>query len=316
MDLSIIIVAYKNKNILRECLKCIKKANLGLSYEIIVVDNASGDGTAKMLNFEFPEVVAIVSPRNLGFAGGNNLAVARAWGDKILFLNPDVVICQGAAEKMSAYLDNHPEAGLVGPKLLNADGTLQYSVYRFPKWYTPIFRRTPLGLLPFGKRHLRDYLMVDWNHNEVKDVDWLLGSALIMRKADYGKSAHPLLPPPPDGRGRQSGGGIAKFDERFFLYFEDGDLARQVWAGGTPPHQLVNGSIVDKEKSFKAMMLRAPEERLSNWWGGKKVVYLPYAQMIHFHRRESAHFGFIKGLFHKPTREHIKSWIKYFWKWR
>jgi len=260
MDLSITIVAYKNKNILRECLKCIKKANIGLSYEIIVVDNASGDGTAKMLNFEFPEVVAIVSSRNLGFAGGNNLAVARAWGDKILFLNPDVVICQGAVEKTAAYLDNHPEAGLVGPKLLNADGTLQYSAFRFPTIFTPLFRRTPLGLFSFGKKHLRNYLMMDWNHNEVKEVDWLLGSALMMRKSDYGR--------------------LAKFDERFFLYFDDCDLARQVWVSG------------------------------------KKVVYVPHAQMIHFHRRESAHFGFIKGLFHKPTREHIKSWIKYFWKWR
>jgi N-acetylglucosaminyl-diphospho-decaprenol L-rhamnosyltransferase len=260
MDLSIIIVSYNNKNILRECLRCVKKANIGLSYEIIVLDNASGDGTVKMLRFEFPEVITIASSRNTGFAAGNNLAVRQAKGNKILFLNPDIVVLPGSVEKMAAYLDAHQEAGLVGPKLLNPDGTLQYSAFRFPKFFTPLFRRTPLGLLPFGKKRLREYLMMDWNHNETKEVDWLLGSALMMRKSDYGR--------------------LAKFDERFFLYFDDCDLARQVWISG------------------------------------KKVVYLPHAQMIHFHRRESAHFGFIKGLFHKPTREHIKSWIKYFWKYR
>lgn len=260
MDISIIIVAYNNKNLLRENLKCVKKANIDLSYEVIVVDNASRDGTVKMLKFEFPEVVTIPSPINSGFAAGNNLGASCAKGDKLLFLNPDMIIEREAVLKMSAYLDAHPEAGLVGPKLLNPDGTLQYSAYRFPKWYTPILRRTPLGLLPSGKRHLRWYLVMDWNHNEVFEVDWLLGSALAMRKSDYGK--------------------IAKFDERFFLYFDDCDLSRQVWQNG------------------------------------KKVVYLPYARMTHFHRRESALLGFMQGLFHKPTREHIKSWVKYFMKYR
>ncbi len=260
MDLSIIIVSYNNKNLLRESLKCLKKANVSLPYEIIVVDNASCDGTVKMLRFEFPEVRIIASSKNLGFAAGNNLAAAQARGNKILFLNPDIVVTHGSVEKLAAYLDAHPECGLVGPKLLNPDGTLQYSAFRFPSFFTPVFRRTPLGLLPFGKRHLRNYLMMDWNHNETREVDWLLGSALMMRKSDYGR--------------------VARFDERFFLYFDDCDLARQIW-----------------QKC-------------------KKVVYLPLSQMMHFHRRESAHLGFLKGFFHKPTREHIKSWIKYFWKYR
>ncbi len=270
MELSIIIVSYNNKNLLRENLKCIKGANIGLSYEIIVVDNASRDGTVKMLRFEFPEICpsnriggggkTIASSKNLGFAAGNNLGASYAKGEKLLFLNPDMIIDAGAVLKMAGYLDAHSEAGLVGPKLLNPDGTLQYSVCRFPKWYTPIFRRTPLGLLPFGKKHLRWYLMTDWNHNEIREVDWILGSALMMRKSDYGK--------------------LAKFDERFFLYFDDCDLSRQVWQNG------------------------------------KRVVYLSCAQMTHFHRRESALLGFIKGLFHQPTREHIKSWIKYFSKYK
>jgi GT2 family glycosyltransferase len=259
MQLSIIIVSYNNKNLLRESLKCIKKAGISLNYEIIVVDNASHDGTTKMLRFEFPEVITIASSKNLGFAAGNNLAVKYAKGEKLLFLNPDILILHGSVEKLAAFLDANHDVGLVGPKLLNPDGALQYSAFRFPSFFTPLFRRTPLGLLPFGKKHLRKYLMMDWNHNEVKEVDWLLGSALMIRKSDYGR--------------------LAKFDERFFLYFDDCDLARQIWKSG------------------------------------KKVVYLPQAQMIHFHRRESAHFGFLKGIFYKPTREHIKSWIKYFWKW-
>lgn len=260
MELSIIIVSYNNRNLLRESLKCIKKAAINLSYEIIVVDNASADGTVRMLRFEFPEAAVLSMSKNLGFSKGNNVGVERVMGGKILFLNPDIMILPGSVEKMAAYLDAHSEAGLVSPKLLNPDGILQYSAFRFPRWFTPILRRTPFGLLPWGKKHLRNYLMMDWNHNEAKEVDWLLGSALMMRRADYGK--------------------LTKFDERFFLYFDDCDLARQVWVKN------------------------------------KKVIYLPYAKMFHFHRRESAHFGFLKGFFHEPTREHIKSWFKYFWKWR
>jgi hypothetical protein len=260
--LSIIIINYNTCAFLKRCLQSIKDADLQLDYELIIVDNNSQDQSRKFLsemNLGKQPGRIILNNQNLGFARANNQAIKLAQGEYIFICNPDIVILKGALEKLVSYLASHPEIGLLGPQLLNTDQTIQYSCCRFPRWFTPFLRRTFLGALPFGRKKLANYLMLDYDHQKTKEVDWLIGAALLFRKDFFEK--------------------INGFDERYFLYFEDVDLARQVWQKG------------------------------------KKVVYLPAAKLIHTHRRLSAIRSPLPSLFSKILWIHVQSAIKYFQKW-
>jgi N-acetylglucosaminyl-diphospho-decaprenol L-rhamnosyltransferase len=124
-EVSIILVNWRSKDYVRACLESIAQERQRDSYEVLVVDNDSGDGCVAMLKEQFPHVRCIESTANQGFARANNLAAAESRGRYILFLNPDTEICEGAIKTLSAALDAHPEAGMVGARLLNTDGTLQ-----------------------------------------------------------------------------------------------------------------------------------------------------------------------------------------------
>ena len=259
---SIIIVNYNQKNFLKQCLKNIKEANLKLDYEIIVVDNNSTDGSREILTrFKISDLrfKIILNRENLGFAKANNQGIKLSQGKYILILNPDIIVLPGAIEVLYQFMEAHPEVTLCGPKLLNPDKSIQYSCCRFPTLYTPVLRRTFLGKVPFFRKKLEEYLMKDFDHARPCEVDWLLGAALAMRRSGLDK--------------------IGFFDERFFLYFEDVDLAR---------------------RAHKA---------------GLKVYYVPASQMYHFHQRLSATHSAFPALFSKITWIHIASAIKYFWKW-
>lgn len=224
MDISIVILNYKSKNMVKECLRGIKSVGINLNYEIIVVDNASGDGIEKMLKENFPEVKFIASPANVGFAAGNNLGIRAAGGRYILIMNPDIAIFRDSIETLVRYMDENKSVGLAGPKLLNPDGSVQYSACRFPGRVTPLYRRTPLGRTSSGKRELARYLMKDWNHEDARDVDWMLGACLIVRREAMEK--------------------VGLFDERFFLYFEDTDWCRRFWEAGWKVAYVPKSSMV------------------------------------------------------------------------
>ncbi len=260
MTLSIIYINYNTGKLLKQSLKHLFLMKPALDFEVIVVDNHSADKSVQIIRKNFPNVHIIESMQNYGYAKGANLGIAEAKGKYIAIFNPDIFISRGSLEVMVNFLDNNPDAGLVGPKLANADGSLQYSCYRFPKIYTPIIRRSFLGQTGFGQKELNRYLMKKSDHNESSEVDWLLGGALMARASALKE--------------------IGFMDERYFLYFEDTDLARRL-----------------KEKKYR-------------------VVYLPSAKMVHLHRRESADTPLIKALFNKTTRAHIWSACKYFWKYK
>lgn len=213
MDLSIVIVNYKNKNKLFACLNSIFKAEIkDLIYEIILVENNSGEDLSDLVSLA-PNIRLIVSEKNLGMGGGNNLGIKSANGEYILVLNPDTNIQGNAISVLFNYLKNNPQVGIVGPKLLNPDGSLQYSCSRFPKLYTPILRRTFLG--KYFKVNSDNFLMKDSDHDSIQAVDWLMGSALMFKKSlvqANGKVWEPA------------------FDENYFMYFEDTDLCRQARA--------------------------------------------------------------------------------------
>jgi len=211
MDLSVIIVNYKSIDKTRQCLAALNMADFtGISHEIIVVDNASGDNV-DALKIYFPRVRIIKSPANSGMGEGNNLGIRNSFGDFLLILNPDTYLEKEAIQIMFRYMKNYPRAGIVGPKLLNPDGSLQNSCLRFPKLYTPILRRTSLG--KFFKKHLDDFIMADFNHAEARVVDWMMGSALMVKRAMLEKIG-------------------PAFDKRFFMFFEDTDLCRRAKEAG------------------------------------------------------------------------------------
>ncbi|MFA5128417.1 MAG: glycosyltransferase family 2 protein [Patescibacteria group bacterium] len=258
MDLSIIILNYKARGLLKECLKGIEMVQPKLDYEIIVVDNASGDGTAAMMRENFPDINFISSEENLGYAKGNNLGIQKASGRYVMIMNPDIIVFSGVLEKLIQFLDERQDVGIVGPKLLNPDKSLQYSCYRFPDFWEPVYRRTPLGRFNFAKKKLDQYFMKDFDHNSAKEVDWLLGGCLLIR--------------------RKALEDVGFLDERYFAYFDDVDLCRSMWEKKWKV-------VYDPEISVIHFHRRESAE--GNWWSAifKKVTRIHLASWLKYFKK-------------------------------
>ena len=217
MDISIVIVNYKSKDLILNCIRSIRQADWpGLDYEIIVVDNYSGDLRGDDLKpfdnahgKQFGDIKFIMNGRNIGMGPANNLGIRQAQGKYIVVMNPDTVASKDVFIKLFDYMEKNYNVGVIGPKQLSPDGEEQDSCFRWPNLLTPFLRRTALGETGFGRKNLDRFLYKDYNKDSVREVNWLLGSFLFCR-------AEAL---------RQSG----VFDERFFLYFEDTDLCKRFW---------------------------------------------------------------------------------------
>lgn len=212
MRLSFLILNYKTRGLLRQCLKYIRAANIKIPYELIVIDNDSADGSVEMVRQQFPEVKLLPQETNLGYAAANNIGLEAVTGDYIMLLNADVLTLDNSVEEMISYMDQNSDIALLGPRLLNPDRTAQISCFRYYQWYTPILRRTPLGKTAYGKAELADTFMKDKNLDEIQDVDWLLGGAIMIRRSALAT--------------------IGLLDTRYFLYFEDMDWCRATHAAG------------------------------------------------------------------------------------
>lgn len=215
LDLSIVIVNYNNRGLLRQCLRSIfnnlKQSHL--QYKVVVIDNNSKDSSVDMVREAFPQVRLIPLEKNLGYAKGINVGVKSIECRYYLILNMDTTIVQERAiERLVEFMDAHREVGLAGPKLINPDSTTQASICTFPKFFYPLYRRTFLGKLPIAKKAIRGYLMLDWDHNETRAVDWVIGTGMIIRNEATKQ--------------------VGIMDERFFMYFEDVDLCRRFWENG------------------------------------------------------------------------------------
>jgi hypothetical protein len=212
MDVSVCIVSWNVAADLRRCLRSLEDQRGDVAFEIIVVDNASRDGSPELVADEFPGVNLIRSDRNLGFARATNVAIHAAHGRYLLLLNPDCVLPPDALLALVQFGDACPEAGLVGPKLLNADRSLQYSARRLPSIKAAALRDTFLGRAFPRARAADDYLMRDWDHNSVREVDWLSGACLLVRRAALEE--------------------VGALDEGFFWGSEDVDLALRMRRAG------------------------------------------------------------------------------------
>ncbi len=205
MMVSFVILNYKSLNHLRINLKYLSELSFPFETEVIVVDNASGDGSVEMMRERYPDVTLIQNKENVGHPSGNNIGIRQATGTYVCILNPDVIIRDVSdVVKVVGFMESSPKVGIVGPRLHNPDGSVQSSCYRPYSTYTPIYRRTIIGKLPFAQRDVDRHLMVDFAHDKTIAVEWLLGACLFMRKEMLDQ--------------------IGLLDERLFLYFGDYEL--------------------------------------------------------------------------------------------
>ena len=212
-EVSVIIVNYRTNALLLECLSSLYTTPTDLAFEVIVVDNASGDGTGSLVPRRFPELRLVVNGKNVGFARATNQGMALARGELLFWLNPDTIVLNGALAELAAFLRSHPDAGAVGPKLIGPDGSLQYSCRAFPSFSTVLFTRQSILRRLWPSNPLsRRYLLSDWDHAKVRAVDWLSGAALMTTRAVVNQ--------------------VGPLDERFFLFNEDVDWCRRVKAAG------------------------------------------------------------------------------------
>jgi len=212
MDISIVIVGWNSKPYLEECLESLSAAPPSRSMEVIVVDNASTDGSADMVESRFPQVKLIRSADNLGFAKANNLGIEQSRGRYVGLVNPDVKVLPGCLDALADYLDKNPGVGNVGPRILNSDMTLQSSCRRFPTLWNNLCSATGLASAFKNNRLLSGEHMLFFPHDRTLPVDVLVGCFWLLR--------------------REATEDIGLLDDGFFMYGEDVDWCRRCWQAG------------------------------------------------------------------------------------
>lgn len=255
-SISIIIVNYKNYDLTAKCIQSVFDNTKGVIYEIIVIDNSSpNESYIKLVDKfgKYENVRIVENKRNDGFGAANNIAAKIAKYDNILFLNPDVVIIKDAIEKMLARYND--EVGIMGCQLLNADLTVQHSCRRFIKFSKFIKARTPLKKLISNRlvEEINDeYLMKDFNHDKEKNVDWIMGSCMLISKKNFFD--------------------IGGFSKEYFMYFEDVDLCYKV-------HK------INKQVLYypKAKMIHLHEQQSIKKIN--KLSFIHFSSMIKFYKK-------------------------------
>ncbi len=207
VDISIVIVNWNTRELLKDCLESVVRTVHGLTYEIIVVDNASTDGSVTMLGELFPQVRIISNNENRGFGAANNQAFQIMAGRYAHLLNTDTVLTEGAVQELFAFMESHPEAGMSCGQLLNRDGSKQNSIAAFPTLLTLLTNMSLLEYLFPGKYPSKRY-----PHRQPVEVDSAVGACLMVRKAAMDV--------------------VGSFDERYFFFFEETDWAYRMRLAG------------------------------------------------------------------------------------
>lgn len=213
-DVSILIVNWNGRDLLSACVKSVYETVRHLVYEVIVVDNASTDGSSDMVREQFPAVQLVQNDQNLGFACANNQAIRASQGRYVLLLNSDTIVRQGALEAMVHFADRHPKAGVVGCKLLNADGSLQPSWAQFPTLWSEVT----------GRNFRRRYRTPEIDGEAAYLVDWVGGACLLARREAVDR--------------------VGLLDEDFWMYSEETDWCFRFVREGWLVYYLPEASIV------------------------------------------------------------------------
>lgn len=212
-QLSIIVVTYDSARHLKRCLESIAEHFGELDYEVCVVDNASTDGSPALAAEVETRVRVVVNERNLGFSSAVNVGLRNTTGRCVMWLNPDTRILGGDVRALLRVFDDEPSVGIIGPRLENADGTIQLSCRSFPSYDTALFNRYSLLTRLFPRNRFSSrYLYSQWDHQNPRDVDWVSGACLLHRRSLIDEIGAP--------------------DARFFMYIEDIDFCLRAAKAG------------------------------------------------------------------------------------
>jgi len=220
--ISIIIVSYNTKDLLKDCLDSIVNNTTAVPYEIIIMDNGSTDNTRGMVRNLYPLATFIENDQNAGFAVANNQASRIAGGEYILFLNSDTIICHEAIRLMYEHLKDNTDVGIVGPKILDRDHHPTRSYMRFFNIKMLFLGSKYLSLFIDTNQYQMHYKTYDYS--AIRDVPWISGACMMMKKQIFEESGC--------------------FDENYFLYFEDMDLCLQVRKSGYKISYLPSAEII------------------------------------------------------------------------
>lgn len=212
VDISVVIVCWNAKQYLELCLESLAAAPPRRSMEIFVVDNASTDGSAEMIEVRFPHVKLIKSNENLGFARGNNVAIRRCRGRYIALVNPDVVVLPGCLDALADFLDQNPKVGNVGPRVFNPDMSQQSTCRRFPTLWNNFCSATALATTFTKSRIFAGEHMWFFPHDRTLAVDVIVGCFSMIRHETFDE--------------------VGLLDEGLFMYGDDVDWCRRCWKAG------------------------------------------------------------------------------------
>lgn len=258
MRLSVVIVSWNTRELLRRCLQTLRQdleqyPGAG-QFEVFLVDNASADGSALMVADEHPWVKLTANAENRGFAAANNQAFATACGEYILLLNPDTEVQPGAIAHLIHFLEAHPQAGIVAPQLLNSDGSIQRSCRAFPTFLGMVYELVGLSkIFPSGSKagaKFREYKMLDWNHDDERQVDQPEGACLLLRRKVIEE--------------------VGTLDEGFFMLFEEVDwcfrIKQKGWEIWFSPGARVIHHYGQSIKQVKTKMILSSHRGLYRFW--------------------------------------------------
>jgi GT2 family glycosyltransferase len=240
VDVSVIIVNWNTKDLLRDCLKSVYQCAGAMDYKIIVVDNASTDGSVEMVKNDFKQVILIENSDNKGFAAANNQGMAVAKGRYMLLLNSDTVVLDNAISDMVRFADENPQAAVVGCRVLNPDRTLQRTCFMFPSVLNMLLSSTYLYKLFPKSRFFGREQMTWWDRNDIRQVDVVTGCFMLVRREAIEQ--------------------VGTMDEQFFMYGEETDWCYRF-----------------REKGWKVMF--APVGEIIHF-GGQSAAQKPVAMIV------------------------------------
>lgn len=267
--LSVIIVNWNTRKHLKQCLHYIYQHTHGIDFEVFVVDNGSHDGSAEMVEKNFPSTKLIRNKTNLGFAKANNQAIRQAKGEYILLLNSDTKITEQALEKMVEFMAENDKVGILGCKLLNPDRTLQPSCRKYPTLLSQAIILLKLHNLFPKLKTIREYYMLDWPHDTARKVDQVMGACFLVRQKVFDQ--------------------IGLLDEKYFIWFEEVDFCRRAQQAGWNTYFTPRAEVFhDKGASFDQVL------------SPRKQIWFNRSLLRYFRQHESI-FSFLVLLSLLPT---------------
>lgn len=261
--LKVSVISWNTKELINDCLKSITENKVDFPISIEVVDNASTDGSIQMIKDKYSNVKIIENKNNLGFAKAANQAINKDDYKYNLILNSDTKLKPDCLQTLVDFMENSKESGAVGPLLLNMDGSIQYSGRKFPSFREAALHAF-LGIFSPQNKASRRYMMMDWDRKHTKEVDWISGAAICLRKEAVSEAG--------------------MFDESYYMYVEDMDLCYRLWQQGWKvfllPEAKVYHHIGQSSKQQSAKMIKEFQKSIYRFYvkqnQGSYKVYLKY----------------------------------------